>query len=120
MSNFWVNWYIANRNWRAAFTALFLALLLIWALIEKNYIDSHPLESKETVTATVLSVKKQGGTDPQYDRYQCIVEINDKTTAEIIIKKPVPVAGNKVSVIIESYKGGEKLYYHDRSALDEY
>jgi len=120
VGNFLVNWYIANRNWRAVFTAFFLSLLLIWALIEKRHNDTHPLESKETMTATVLSVEKKGGTDPQYDRYQCKIEFEDKTAAEIIIKMPVPVVGDKVSVIVERYKGGDVRYsYQNPPAWDQ-
>lgn len=96
-------WIQAHRLSRAVFVAIGLGAILLWFLW-----NSPPaMVSRESQTGQVISAVKDG---------VMMIELSDGKQMRVFTPSPVPVAGARVPVVVETYADGSVMAVIDVAA----
>jgi len=93
-----------HRNWRSIAIAVVFAGVLVWASYE---FSTNELVEITYENATVVEVIPFGDDS---NLYKGELTLNDSTTIEVLLPKPVPRVGDQLPLRIEHYEDGTHSY----------
>ncbi len=113
------HWAIAHRNTLAVFSAMGLVGILVWALMQKNHLDSQTLLKTEQVNATITKIEiikyDASGRYNQktFTNYVVSLKLPDSKKIKFILARKPPQEGTQVPILLDHYTNGKIFYYYN-------